>query len=76
VLFASSHPIVADFGIAKAVTSRTSGAQLTRTGISLAHRAHESGTSRRFRRRQRAHRRYSLAVLVYEMIVVEVPGRW
>jgi serine/threonine protein kinase len=35
VLFAQSHPIVADFGIAKAVSSATSGAQLTRTGISL-----------------------------------------
>src|SRR6202008_834108 len=35
VLFARSHPIVADFGIAKAVSSANSGAQLTRTGISL-----------------------------------------
>jgi hypothetical protein len=77
VLFAREHPIVADFGIAKAVSSATSGAQLTRTGISL-------GTPGYMSPEQAAGFTdidvrtdvYSLAVLVYEMIVGEIPGRW
>jgi serine/threonine protein kinase len=77
VLFARAHPIVADFGIAKAVSSATSGAQLTRTGISL-------GTPGYMSPEQAAGFTdvdvrtdvYSLAILVYEMIVGAIPGRW
>src|SRR5205814_102033 len=77
VLFASAHPIVADFGIAKAVTSATSGAQLTRTGISLGTPGYMSPEQAAgFGDVDARTDVYSLAVLVYEMITGEVPGRW
>ncbi|HEU5218850.1 MAG TPA: serine/threonine-protein kinase [Gemmatimonadales bacterium] len=76
ILFSQGHPIVADFGIAKAV-STASDTQLTRTGLSL-------GTPGYMSPEQAAGRTdldvrtdvYSLAVVVYEMLVGEVPGRW
>src|SRR6185436_3353208 len=77
VLFASTHPIVADFGIAKAVSSATSGAQLTRTGISLGTPGYMSPEQAAgFGDVDARTDVYSLAVLVYEMITGEVPGRW
>jgi len=77
VLFASEHPIVADFGIAKAVSSATSGAQLTRTGISLGTPGYMSPEQAAgFADVDARTDVYSLAILVYEMIVGEVPGRW
>ena len=77
VLFARAHPIVADFGIAKAVSTASDGVALTRTGISL-------GTPGYMSPEQAAGFTdvdvrtdvYSLAILVYEMIVGEIPGRW
>jgi serine/threonine protein kinase len=77
VLFARAHPIVADFGIAKAVSTASDGIALTRTGISL-------GTPGYMSPEQAAGFTdvdvrtdvYSLAILVYEMIVGEIPGRW
>jgi hypothetical protein len=77
VLFASAHPIVADFGIAKAVSSATSGAQLTRTGISLGTPGYMSPEQAAgFGDVDARTDVYSLAILVYEMITGEVPGRW
>jgi serine/threonine protein kinase len=77
VLFARAHPIVADFGIAKAVSSATSGAQLTRTGISLGTPGYMSPEQAAgFTDVDSRTDVYSLAILVYEMIVGEIPGRW
>jgi serine/threonine protein kinase len=77
VLFAHEHPIVADFGIAKAVSSATSGVQLTRTGISLGTPGYMSPEQAAgFGDVDSRTDVYSLAILVYEMITGEVPGRW
>ncbi len=77
VLFARAHPIVADFGIAKAVSSANSGAQLTRTGISLGTPGYMSPEQAAgFADVDARTDVYALAILVYEMIVGEIPGRW
>ena len=76
ILFSQGHPIVADFGIAKAVNS-ASGPSLTRTGITL-------GTPGYMSPEQAAGLReldsrtdvYSLAAVIYEMIAGETPGGW
>src|SRR5260221_11311183 len=76
VLFSQGHPLVADFGIAKAI-STAGGANLTRTGFPL-------GTPGYMSPEQAAGLTdldartdvYSLAVVVYEMLVGEIPGRW
>jgi len=76
ILFSQGHPIVADFGIAKAV-STAGGANLTRTGFPV-------GTPGYMSPEQAAGLTdldertdvYSLAVVVYEMLVGDVPGRW
>ncbi len=76
ILFSQRHPIVADFGIAKAV-STAGGANLTRTGFPV-------GTPGYMSPEQAAGLTdldertdvYSLAVVIYEMLVGEVPGRW
>ena len=79
ILFSQGHPIVADFGIAKALS--TAGAagrgNLTRTGFPL-------GTPGYMSPEQAAGLAdldgktdvYSLAVVVYEMLVGAPPGRW
>jgi len=76
ILFSQGHPIVADFGIAKAI-STAGGANITRTGFPL-------GTPGYMSPEQAAGLTdldertdvYSLAVVVYEMLVGEIPGRW
>src|SRR5438874_11412219 len=76
ILFSQGHPIVADFGIAKAV-STAGGANLTRTGFPV-------GTPGYMSPEQAAGLTdldertdvYSLAVVVYEILVGDVPGRW
>jgi serine/threonine protein kinase len=76
ILFSQGHPIVSDFGIAKAVSTAGVG-NLTRTGFPL-------GTPGYMSPEQAAGMTdldersdvYSLAVTVYEMIVGEIPGRW
>jgi serine/threonine protein kinase len=77
ILFAEDHPIVADFGIAKAVSSATSGARLTRTGISLGTPGYMSPEQAAgFTDVDERTDVYSLSVVVYEMLVGEIPGRW
>lgn len=76
ILFSQGHPIVADFGIAKAI-STAGGANLTRTGFPL-------GTPGYMSPEQAAGLAdldertdvYGLAVVTYEMLVGDVPGRW
>src|SRR5947209_11622267 len=76
ILFSQGHPIVADFGIAKAI-STAGGANITRTGFPL-------GTPGYMSPEQAAGLTdldartdvYSLAVVVYEMLVGGLPGRW
>lgn len=76
ILFSQGHPIVADFGIAKAI-STAGGANLTRTGFPV-------GTPGYMSPEQAAGLTdldartdvYSLAVVIYEMLVGELPGRW
>lgn len=78
VLFAEGHPIVADFGIAKAI-STASGPNLTQTGFPL-------GTPGYMSPEQAAGLTdldgrtdvYGLAALTYEMLIGEVlpPGHW
>jgi hypothetical protein len=76
ILFSQGHPVVADFGIAKAI-STAGGANLTRTGFPL-------GTPGYMSPEQAAGLTdldvrtdvYSLAVVIYEMLIGETPGRW
>jgi serine/threonine protein kinase len=78
VLFAEGHPIVADFGIAKAI-STASGPNLTRTGFPLGTPGYmspeQAGGLPDLDARTDV---YSLAALTYEMLIGEVlpPGRW
>jgi hypothetical protein len=76
ILFAQGHPVVADFGIAKAV-STAGGAPLTRTGFPVGTPGYMSpeqavGLTELDARTDV----YSLAVVVYEMLVGETPGHW
>jgi hypothetical protein len=76
ILFSQGHPVVADFGIAKAVSS-AGGVNLTRTGFPI-------GTPGYMSPEQAAGLTdldarsdvYSLAVVIYEMLMGELPGRW
>ncbi len=76
ILFAQGHPVVTDFGIAKAV-STAGGAELTRTGFPLGTPGYMSpeqavGLTDLDARTDV----YSLAVVMYEMVVGETPGHW
>jgi serine/threonine-protein kinase len=76
ILFSQGHPVVADFGIAKAI-STAGGVNLTRTGYPV-------GTPGYMSPEQAAGLTdldpksdvYALAVVVYEMLMGELPGRW
>jgi len=76
ILFSQGHPIVADFGIAKAI-STAGGANLTRTGFPLGTPGYMSpeqavGLTDLDVRTDV----YSLAAVVYEMLVGQTPGHW
>jgi hypothetical protein len=76
ILFSQGHPIVADFGIAKAV-STASGRNLTRTGLALGTPGYMSPEQAAgFSELDERTDVYSLAVVIYEMLVGEIPGRW
>ena len=76
ILFAEGHPLVTDFGIAKAV-STAGGAALTRTGFPI-------GTPGYMSPEQAAGIAevdgrtdvYSLAAVAYEMVTGEIPRGW
>jgi serine/threonine protein kinase len=76
ILFAAGHALVADFGIAKAITT-AADASLTRTGIAL-------GTPGYISPEQAAGLRdvdartdvFGLACVLYEMLIGETPGMW
>ena len=74
ILFSQGHPIVADFGIAKAIGT-VGRANLTRTGLAIGTPGYMSpeqavGLTELDERSDV----YSLAIVVYEMLVGEVPG--
>ena len=76
ILFSQGHPIVADFGIAKAIGT-VGRANLTRTGLAIGTPGYMSpeqavGLTELDERSDV----YSLAIVVYEMLVGEVPGSW
>jgi serine/threonine protein kinase len=76
ILFSQGLPVVADFGIAKAI-STAGGANLTRTGFPLGTPGYMSpeqaaGLTELDERTDV----YSLAVVVYEMLTGETPGHW
>lgn len=76
VLFSEGHALVTDFGIAKAV-SQASDEPLTRTGVAVGTPGYMSPeqAAAAFEIDERTDV-FSLACVVYEMMVGEVPARW
>jgi tRNA A-37 threonylcarbamoyl transferase component Bud32 len=76
ILFAEGHAVVADFGIAKAITT-AGGKNLTRTGLALGTPGYMSPEQAAGVRALDARTDvYSLACVCYEMLIGEPPGMW
>jgi len=76
VLFSEGHPMVADFGIARAV-STAGGPTLTRTGLAVGTPGYMSPEQAMGDRDLDARTDvYSLACVLYEMLVGDPPGMW
>ena len=76
ILFSQGHPVVADFGIARAVTS-AGGVNLTRTGFPVGTPGYMSPEQAAgLTELDRKTDVYSLGVVVYEMLIGELPGLW
>ncbi len=76
ILFASGHPLVADFGIARAVHT-AGGPRLTRTGFGLGTPGYMSPEQAAGMRELDARTDvYSLGCVVYEMLIGDTPGLW
>ena len=76
ILFSQGHPIIGDFGIARAV-STAGGTNLTRTGFPVGTPGYMSpeqaaGLTDLDQRTDV----YSFGVVIYEMLIGELPGRW
>jgi serine/threonine protein kinase len=76
ILFSQQHPVVADFGLARAI-STVGRANLTRTGLAVGTPGYmspeQAGALTEVDARSDV---YSLAIVIYEMLVGEVPGSW
>jgi serine/threonine protein kinase len=76
ILFAEGHSMVADFGIARAV-STAGGAYLTQTGFALGTPGYMSPEQAAGDRELDARTDvYSLGCVLYEMLLGEPPGTW
>ncbi len=76
ILFSEGHAMVADFGIARAI-STAGGIELTRTGFPLGTPGYMSPEQAAAVRELDARTDvYSLACVCYEMMVGETPGFW
>ena len=76
ILFSEGHPMVADFGIARAV-STAGGANITRTGLAIGTPGYMSPEQAMGERDLDARTDvYSLGCVLYEMLVGELPGTW
>ncbi len=76
ILFSEGHPMVADFGIARAV-STAGGANITRTGLAIGTPGYMSPEQAVGERDLDARTDvYSLGCVLYEMLVGELPATW
>ncbi len=76
ILLSEGHAVVADFGIAKAI-SRAGGDNLTRTGVALGTPGYMSPEQAAGSTQVDARNDvFSLACVIYEMLTGETPGLW
>lgn len=77
ILLVDNHAIISDFGIARAITRAVGEEALTGTGMIVGTPGYMSPEQAAgFHDVDERTDVYSLVVVVYEMIVGEIPGRW